>query len=424
MSEKQGTGSGGVMRISKISREEKLRLAQELQKAYDEDAVVPVTSAHTAQRPYQLNCAVTGWGAVSPAGWSAGALRDAVSTQVDLPAKSERRCGGAPERRFRPVPPHHAPPDWMKQPRFRRSTTIARYAVHAAMEALGETRLAAVQEGAWRVGVVFCTTNGCVQFSRRFYTEVLENPSLASPILFPETVHNAPSSHLAALLGSREINYTLVGDSAQFIAGLDLATQWLADQVADACLVVAADELDWLTTEALLPFDRRSIAAEGAAAVLLEPRTQQNDAEPLLQHVTKASTYGFQVSRLEAARSVQTGLHLCTGDEGVLCDGLGSSRRIDKAERVAWQKWQGPRVSVRRTLGEGFAVTSGWQAISGLEWIRQGKARQALVSAVGLNQQSIGAIFGYDSRPGVTEKVMETPSALKERAVAKTADAV
>jgi hypothetical protein len=421
MSEEQGTGRSDVRQISK---EEKLRLARELRKAYDEGAIEPAMSAPRERGSRQPTYVVTGWGAVSPAGWSASALRDAVAAQVDLPVKSERRCEGAPERRFRPVPPHHTPPDWMRQPRFRRSTMIARYAVHAAMEALGEARLAAMQEDAWRVGVVFCSTNGCVQFSRRFYTEVLENPLLASPILFPETVCNAPSSHLAALLGSREINYTLVGDSAQFIAGLDLARQWLADQVVDACLVVAAEELDWLTTEALLPFDKRSIAAEGAAAVLLEPRTQQNDAEPLLQHVTDVSTYGLDVSRAEAAQRVHASLHLPAGGQGVLCDGLGSSRRIDKAERVAWQQWQGSRVSVRRTLGEAFSVVSGWQTIAGLEWIREGKAREALVSAVGLNQQAAGAIFGYDSRAGVAEKAMEMPLALKERAVAKKTGAL
>jgi 3-oxoacyl-(acyl-carrier-protein) synthase len=359
--------------------------------------------------------AVTGWGAVSPAGWSAGALRDAVRDRLDLPVKKERRCEGAPERHFRPVPPHPSPPEWMKQPRFRRTTTIGRYAVHAATEALGEARLAAVQQGDLRVGVVFCTMNGCVQFSRRFYTEVEKNPSLASPILFPETVYNAPSSHLAALLGSGEINYTLIGDSAQFIAGLGLATQWLADGMVDACLVVAAEELDWLTDEALALFDGHSVAAEGAAAVLLEPRSQQNDAAPLLQQITSVSTYGAHVSRANAAESVSTCLG-SAGEGAVLFDGLGASRRTDKAERFAWQLWQGPRVSVRRTLGEGFAVTSGWQSIAALEWLRDRRARQALVSAVGLSQQAVGAFFGFEKLVGVTSKVMHKPQELRERA--------
>ena len=256
----------------------------------------------------RLSCAVTGWGAVSPAGWSAGALREALAAQVELPVQTARRCEGAPERRFRPVPAHTSPPEWMKQPRFRRTTAVARFAVHAAAEALGEARIAAVQSGALRLGVVFCSMNGCVQFSRRFYTEVQDNPLLASPILFPETVYNAPSSHLAALVGSRDINYTLVGDSAQFIAGLDLASQWIEDGLVDAALVVAAEELDWLTEEALRLFGKRSVTGEGAAAVLLEPRTQANDTSPLLQHITRARTYGANLSRKSAAGKMQSDL--------------------------------------------------------------------------------------------------------------------
>jgi hypothetical protein len=363
-------------------------------------------------------CAITGWGAVSPAGWSAGALREAVTAQAALPVQSACRCEGAPERRFRPVPPHPAPPDWMKQPRFRRTTSIARYAVHAAAEALGEARLALAQSGALRVGMVFCSMNGCVQFSRRFFTEVQENPSLASPILFPETVYNAPSSHLAALVGSREINYTLVGDSAQFIAGLELGSQWIEDGIVDAALVVAAEELDWLTDEALQLFGKRSIAAEGAAAVLLEPRTQANDAAPLLQHITRGWTYGSSLPRKTAAGKVHSELSSITQAGAVLCDGLGAGLRTDRPEASVWASWKGERVSVRRTLGEGFAVSSAWQTVAALEWIREGRARQCLVSAVGLTQQAMGAAFGLDERVGVAQKVMREPLKLETHAVA------
>jgi hypothetical protein len=406
----EGEGSGKIRRIPKEDRE---RILQTLTDDIDESIrqseefkqLEALKKETLSMNPWY---AVTGWGAVSPAGWSAHALREAVAAQVELPVKVERRCEGAPERRFRTVPNLGAAPEWMKQPRFRRTTAIARYAVHAAVEALGESRLARMQSGEERVGIVFCSMNGCVQFSRRFFTEVRDNPSLASPILFPETVYNAPSSHLAALLGSREINYTLVGDSAQFVVGLELATQWLEDGIVDACLVVAAEEADWLTDEALALFEKQCIAAEGAAAVLLETRTQENDTAPLLQEINAVYTYGAGMSRAVAARNVKKGLAGCAeglyGEHAVLCDGLGASRRTDKAERVAWQLWEGPRVSVRRTLGEGFAVTSGWQTVAGLEWIREGRARQALVSAVGLSQQA--------------EKSMQEPRELQARASA------
>lgn len=353
-----------------------------------------------------IPCAVTGWGAVSPAGWNARALRDAVASETPLPVQRERRCDGAPERHIRPVPAHPAPPGWMKQPRFRRITTIARYAVHAAAEALGESRLALAQTGQNRLGVVFCSMNGCVAFSRRFFTEVQENPSLASPILFPETVYNAPSCHLAALVGSREINYTLVGDSAQFIAGLDLAAQWLADRLVDAVLVVAAEERDWLTDEALLLFGRKNSAAEGAAAVLLEPRTMANEAAPVLQEVTSAWTYGASLPRAAAAMRMHEELAALATRDALLCDGLGAGARTDRPELNAWASWTGTRMSVRRTLGEGFSVTSGWQCVAALECLREGRSRQALVSAVGLTQQAIGAVFALEPRVEVLDESM------------------
>lgn len=402
--------------VSRLSARGKLALVQDLL----ETARVESGSSQRRRELREPLCAVTGWGAVSPAGWSAGALREAVAAQAVLPVKSERRCEGAPERRFRPVPVHPAPPDWMKQPRFRRTTAIARHAVHAAVEALGEKNLALAQNGELRVGVVFCTMNGCVQFSRRFYKEVLDNPALASPILFPETVYNAPASHLAALLGSPEINYTLVGDSAQFVCGLALASQWLADGLADACLVVAAEELDWVTDEAWLLFGKNHIAAEGAAAVLLEPRTQSNDSALILQHVTEASTYGNRMSRTQAAWKVRHELDSVTGANAVLCDGLGAGLRTDRAERAAWRPWPGECVSVRATLGEGFSATSGWQTVASLEWLREGRARQALVSAVGLTQQATGAAFGADMRLGVPEKMLEEPLQLAEHADVET----
>jgi hypothetical protein len=340
-----------------------------------------------------LPCAVTGWGAVSPAGWSAAALHDAVGSRAELPVKRESRCEGAPPRRFRPVPPHPAPPEWMKQPRLRRTTSIARYAVHAACEALGDARLALRRQGALRVGVVFCSMNGGVQFSRRFYAEVLANPSLASPILFPETVYNAPASHIAAVLGSPGINYTLVGDTAQFIAGLDLGAQWLAEGLADSCVVVAAEELDWLTDEALLLFCRKRVAAEGAAAVLLEPRSEGNAAAPFLKRVTPSWTYGAAVSRASAAQSMWRDLISDVADTALLCDGLGGGARANRAERAASASWKGPRVSVLPVLGESFAVTSGWQSVAALECLRSGAASQALVPAVGSGQQAVGAVF-------------------------------
>lgn len=338
---------------------------------------------------------ITGWGAVSPAGWSASALHQAVNAGSPLPTSMESRGGDAPECVLRKAPAMSGVPDWMKQPRLRRTTTAAKFAVAAAVEALGTEKLAAAQSGTLRVGVVFCTMNGCVQFSRRFFTEVLSDPNLASPILFPETVYNAPASHLSALLQSREFNNTLVGDSAQFLRGMELGKMWLDDRETDAVLVVAAEELDWLCEEALMLFDADGIATEGGAAVLMERGSEGGGRSVQLTHLTEPWTFGNSVSRDEAAQGVKADLcqAMTNAEATLLCDSAGMTERAGLPEHRAWADWSGPRASVRTVLGEGFSVTGGWQVVQACEAIASGACGQALVSSVGLSEQAVGAIL-------------------------------
>ena len=124
-------------------------------------------------------------------------------------------------------------PAFLKHPRLRRVSPISKFAVAASLEALGEHRVASIKDGSLKVGVIFSILNGCVNYSRRFYTEALADPKTASPILFPETVFNAPSSHLSALLGTAEINYTLIGDHAGFLPAIKIAKQWLEEGRVD-----------------------------------------------------------------------------------------------------------------------------------------------------------------------------------------------
>jgi 3-oxoacyl-(acyl-carrier-protein) synthase len=124
--------------------------------------------------------------------------------------------------------------------RLRRTSPISKLAAAAAVEALGEERLAAIAAGTLRVGVIFTLTNGCVNYSNRFFAEALADPAMASPILFPETVFNAPSSHLSAMIGSVSPNDTLIGDSSGFFTGIDLAVEWIERGDVDGCLVGGA----------------------------------------------------------------------------------------------------------------------------------------------------------------------------------------
>lgn len=331
---------------------------------------------------------IAGWGAVSPAGWSAKNLADVVLDETALPVSEERRAENAPLCRFRKVPEAPLSAPWVKHPRLRRAGPSARFAVGAALEALGGSA-----GKAETLGVIFVTMTGSVVFSRRFYAEALQNPALASPILFPETVFNAPASHLSAVLESAALNYTLPGDSAQFLRGLDVAVEWLEENRATGCLVVAAEEHDWLTNEALNLFPGCRIASEGAAALLLK-RGEAAGAiriDQITESVSMNAARSRAAAALEMRRCIDA--NRLGSQPPVLCDSQCGDAARDRAERAAWSGFSGRRFSVTPLLGDSLGVSSGWQCVLACELLSRRIADAAMVSAVGCSDQAIGAVF-------------------------------
>jgi hypothetical protein len=332
---------------------------------------------------------VRGIGGVSPAGWGLEPLVAAVQEGQPLPLKELDRPGWKKPLRVRTVPPPNPRPPFLGHARLRRSSPISQYAVAAALEALGADT-AKVNEGSLRLGIVLCVMSGCVNYSRRFYDEVLRDPATASPLVFPETVFNAPSSHLAALLGTNAINYTLVGDPGTFVQGLALAAQWLCEDLVDGCLVVGAEETDWLTADAFRLFSRRLVLSDGAGALYL--RTDATDGRGVeLAAITDSHLFRDRASRANAANLVAKQLHSAPVD--FLCDGIQDVERMDEPDTNAWANWRGTRLSPKKVLGEGLMAAAGWQCALACDVLRRGQARDALVSVVGCNQQAIGARF-------------------------------
>ena len=136
-------------------------------------------------------------------------------------------------------------------PRLRRASAISRFAAAAGLEALANAGMKLDPEKAQRIALVFAVSNGGVTYTKRFYRDIVESGAqAASPLLFPETVFNAPASHLAAILGITGATYTLVGDSAVGILAIRMAEDLMVNEALDYCLVVGAEEVDWLLCDA------------------------------------------------------------------------------------------------------------------------------------------------------------------------------
>lgn len=337
-----------------------------------------------------LRISIAGIGAVSAAGWGVQALREAVHSGAEIkPSILIREARGMTIS----TPVLRVPEAGANIPKFarlRRASPITKYAAAAMAEAVPADRLAASLAGEFRIGVITTLMNGCVNYSNRFYGEVLNDPSIASPILFPETVFNAPSSHLSAMLGSTSPNDTLIGDGAEFFTGLELAAEWIERGEVDGCVVVGNEEIDWLCAEALRFYSRGYLPSEGAAVLYLEA----GEVGPQLLHVPDPQTFRGSRERIEAAHRLRGLLGLENSDRTLLVDGRCGVTRHDEPEDLAWADWRGKRVSPRRIVGESLGASSAMQCVFAVQELHNGTFDRAVVTSVGGNEQAAAAVFG------------------------------
>jgi 3-oxoacyl-(acyl-carrier-protein) synthase len=332
-------------------------------------------------------------------------MRGALAKGDPLPMELLERPGWEKPLRALLVPPPPARLPFLAHPRLRRTSPITHYAAAAALEAVARLRPNKENHRA-RLGMVVCLQSGCVQFSFRFFDEALKDPVTASPLLFPETVLAAPASHIAALLGNTPLVYTLEGDPACFLQGVAVGAEWLQKESVDACVVIGAEETNWLLADALWHFEHQAVISAGAGAVCLslDPEVSLGVELGL---ITDAHTYTTRVNRARAARLMRKQLPPASPGE-LLCDGRSGSPAADAPESDAWGDWAGSRVSPKRILGEGLMAAGAWQCVAACDGVATGRYVAATVSLVGSNQQAIGARFVH-AEPGISHLSREEP---------------
>jgi 3-oxoacyl-(acyl-carrier-protein) synthase len=365
-----------------------------------------------------MTLAISGMGWVTPLGSGVAEVWQRLINGDEATAET---ISSPPDDHTYPVfrvPPEaiaKAPP----HPRLRRSSAISRFAVVAGLAALEDAQVKMDLATAERTAIIFAISNGGVIYTKRFYHEVVESGArAASPLLFPETVFNAPASHLAAILGITGASYTLVGDGAVGLLALKMAEDLMQNPALDRCLVVGAEEADWLLCDAYRRWrllrtappvqlfeekPRGMTLSEGAGAVLVDRgggvQIQTVDAGSNFRRQHEATTCVDDVfSRLGA-----------NDDDLVIASANGTF--VDRAEASAIQRRCPNSItySPKLSLGESVGASSLWQVICGAQALRtrqlpsastharepqvvalRAVVRRAIVSACGLNQQVAG----------------------------------
>ncbi len=319
-------------------------------------------------------------------------------------------------------------------PRLRRASAISRFAAAAGLDALNAAGLKLDSQNVERTALIFAISNGGVIYTKRFYRDIVnEGAQSASPLLFPETVFNAPASHLAAILGISGATYTLVGDGAVGLLAIKMAEDLMANEAIDYSLVVGTEETDWLLCDAyrrwrllraappIEPFSKQKrgmILSEGAGAILLARLPRRSAAEagegPFI--IESAHPGGYFTKRAEAAEVLKRILRDLSQSEIDLIISSANGTFVDQAEYGAL-KAVVPNAFVyaaKPALGESAGAAGLWQVILAAQALRSAelppvlhvdpaialrlplsrtpmaRAGRAIVLSCGLNQQAAG----------------------------------
>jgi len=305
-----------------------------------------------------------------------------------------------------------------KVPRLRRASPISYFSMAAGLAAMENAGVAINSETAARTAVVFAVSNGAVVYTRRFYEQIVKGGSnTVSPMLFPETVYNAPASHLAAQLGIDGPSYTLVGDASVGISALAFAEQLLDTEDIDRCVVVGAEEIDWILCEAhyawrlsanipqMDVFSKRprgTILSEGAGAVVVA-----REGQVKLSRIHPGISFSRRSEALPALKKVYGDLLANDTPDAVVSCANGTF--VDAIEHSALsmhcktERVYAPKPSLGEAIGASslLQVIVGWQSLQKqqMPMLIAGNesggfsASKVLVSCLGFNQQASGLVI-------------------------------
>jgi len=217
---------------------------------------------------------ITGLAAVSPAGVGLEPLREVIGSGVSA---------------LRPIPPELAgregylwgraegfkASDFMSPLKARKLDRCSQFAVVATGMALKNAGLDPAAFGATRIGIVLGCGFGGIANSEEFLRGYMTNGvDGLVPMLFPNTVPNAPASNASIEYGMKGPNATFVQRFCSAEAAFQMACRFLEEGRADIMLTGGVDELDPFMIEAFRDMGQlRRFAdgfSEGAGILVLE----------------------------------------------------------------------------------------------------------------------------------------------------------
>jgi len=244
------------------------------------------------------------------------------------------------------------PKDFIPASKIRRLDRASQFAIAASKLALADAKFTVTQENSSKVGVVlgsgFCGLSSSEEFHRG---QVLKGFLDLNPILFPNTVPNAPSSYVSIELGIEGVNSTLVQSFCTAEAAIFFACDQIRKERADLILTGGVDELseflfrgfselhllatDGGDGERSCPYDRMRnglILGEGAGLLVIESEGHaRSRGARIYGYILGYSLVGKSL-RVDGSEDLRRSIEMALkGNEGAFIDylsGAGNSSKV------------------------------------------------------------------------------------------------
>jgi 3-oxoacyl-[acyl-carrier-protein] synthase II len=346
---------------------------------------------------------ITGLGVVSAAGNDVGAFQDAilagqsaVSTIQSFDASSYRSRIAGEIHGFEPL-------DFFDAKAAARIDRFAQFAVVAAGQALGDSRLASTDRLRSVAGITLGTGLGGIGSNdHEFKAMYTRGPRAVSPWAIPMIMYNAAASHLAMRFGMRGPNSTVTTACSSSSNALGQSYRMIKHGYVDVMVVVGADApispgilAAWCALRALStrndqpqaacrPFsaDRDGLVlAEGAAAIVLESLESAAGRDVHVYGEIAGygcNTDGFHITQPAAeqeamaiAAALEEAAVAPDAVDYVSAHGTGTTLS-DRAEAAALRQVFGPRLrglpvsSLKSMLGHHMGASGAFQMLATL----------------------------------------------------------
>lgn len=257
--------------------------------------------------------------------------------------------------------------------KFRRAAEISKNAMIAVSSALKDSGTEPFPGG--DSALVFGITHGAINYSREYHRALLEGDEDVSPVLFSDSVLNAPAGNGSICFDIKGAVHTIVGDITASIKAVMLACRILKTGSVRRSIIVSAEEINELTFFCRSKLDGSEIS-EGAGALLIEDDSDTQCPDPYCT----ISGYASYFNASEPEKSFGTAVEKALRMAGIRIHELDCAFVDGLSGKEGQYLNNVPAGSAARCAGNAFNVTATWNIILSAIIIKEGLLPAAIIN--------------------------------------------